>query len=159
MRITHPFDPIYDSNSEVLILGSFPSVKSRLEKFPYAHPQNRFWKIIADILKVEFPVEFEDKKIMLKEGKIALWDVLESCEITGSSDASIKNPIVNNISEIIEKSNISKILFNGKKSYQIYQKFYIDKPQVETYILPSTSPANATYSYDRLLEEWKKYLL
>lgn len=159
MQVKHPFKPIYNKNSKVLILGSFPSVKSREEDFYYAHPNNRFWKIISYILQKDFPLNIEEKKQMLLEGKIAIWDVLEQCEITGSSDASIKNPIVNDIYSLVNKSNIKAIFFNGKKSFQIFNKFCTKKPNVDLIYLPSTSPANAAFNFDKLCVIWKNNII
>ena len=118
----HPFPPLYDKNSKVLILGSFPSVKSREQKFFYGHPQNRFWKVVSAVLGCETPSTVEEKKTFLLEHGIALWDVIASCEITGSSDTSIKNVIPNDISEILEAGNIKQIFVNGKTAEKYYKK-------------------------------------
>ena len=150
----HNFDPVYDEQSEILILGSFPSVKSREAKFFYGHPQNRFWKVISAVYGCECPVTIGDKKKMLLENHIALWDVISECEITGSSDSSIKNAVPNDFSKIFETANIKKVFCNGTTSYKLYEKY--QKTGMKAEKMPSTSPANAAFSLDRLIEEWKK---
>ena len=121
--IQHPMEPIYDKESRVLILGSFPSVKSREEGFFYGHPQNRFWKVVATVCKAETPVTIEEKKQFLHEYHIAVWDVIASCNITGSSDSSIKDVIPNDLSRILECADIQQIFVNGKKAEQLYKKY------------------------------------
>lgn len=159
MKIIHPFAPIYDSNSEILILGSFPSVKSRNENFYYANPYNRFWKLIAKILNSEIPVSIDEKKKLLVDNKIAIWDVIYSCEIEGSLDTSIKNPKVNDIYNLLKNTKIKTIVFNGKKSYQVYNKYIKPYPYIDYYALPSTSPTNASYSFEKLYLSWKDVIL
>ena len=146
----HTIKPFYNKDSKVLILGSFPSVKSREEGFYYAHPQNRFWKVLASI----FEEEIVDKKEFLKQHKIALFDVCASCEIKGSSDASIKEVVPNNIKEILEESAIQHIILNGKTASKLYQK-YMKEIKVPSITLPSNSPANATFSLEKLIEEYQ----
>lgn len=146
----HTIPPFYNSDSKVLILGSFPSVKSREEGFYYAHPQNRFWKVLASI----FNEEITDKKAFLKKHQIALFDVCASCEIKGSSDASIKKVIPNDIKKLIEESEIKVILLNGKTATNLFEKWMKDI-EIPTISLPSTSPANATYSLDKLTKEYE----
>ncbi len=158
MKVIHELDPIYDENSEILILGSIPSVKSREVGFYYAHPKNRFWKVLAAVFNENLPVSIEEKVAFLKQNKIALWDVLSSCEITKSSDSSIKNIQVNDIRLILEKTKITKIYTTGKKAYEIYQKQIYPKTKLEAIYLPSTSPANAKDSLEKLIQEYKKYL-
>lgn len=155
MRLEHEFPPIYNEDSRILILGSFPSVKSRQQQFYYGHPQNRFWKLIAKICNECEPKTIEEKKIILKRHKIALWDVIESCEITGSSDSSIKNAKVNDLNRILENCDIRQIFVNGGTAYKLFEKY--QKPVIhrDAIKLPSTSPANAAWSFDRLHEEWK----
>ena len=150
MRIYHEFGPVYDSKSKVLLLGSFPSVKSRKEQFYYAHPQNRFWKVMSII----FNEEITDKKQFLLNKNIALWDVIESCEINGSSDASIKNVIPNDISLIINNSEVKYIFVLGKKAYDMYYKYVFNKVKKDAILLPSTSPANAIKNLDELVKEF-----
>ncbi len=150
MMKEHTIPPFYNSDSKVLILGSFPSVKSREEGFYYAHPQNRFWKVLASI----FNEEITDKKAFLKKHQIALFDVCASCEIKGSSDASIKKVIPNDIKKLIEESEIKVILLNGKTATNLFEKWMKDI-EIPTISLPSTSPANATYSLDKLTKEYE----
>ena len=125
MSIVHPITPLYNENSEVLILGSFPSVKSRESGFFYGHPQNRFWKVIASVCGQEIPKNIQEKKELLLSHNIAVWDVIQSCDITGSSDSSIKNVVANDISKIVSESKIEKIYTNGKKAYQLYEKYIL----------------------------------
>ena len=158
MRASHEFPPVFDENSEILILGSFPSVRSRQESFFYANPQNRFWKLMAQLLNESTPKDTKDKIVMLKKHKIALWDVIESCDIVGSSDSSISNVVPVDISQILSKANIIKVYANGGKAFELYNKYLYPKTQLEITKLPSTSPANAGYSFDKLLSEWKKIL-
>ena len=154
--VIHPIEPVYDKNSKILILGSFPSVKSREQGFFYGHPQNRFWRVLAGVFVCEVPISIEDKKRFLLENNIAVWDVIHSCEIEGSADSSIKNVVVNNIAEIMEASKIEKIITNGKKANELYNK-YINM-DINCVCLPSTSPANAAWSLKRLIDEWGKEL-
>lgn len=153
--ISHPFPPVCDENSKILILGSFPSVKSRENNFYYGHPGNRFWKVLAKIFSCPVPSSIEEKTEFLLSHQIALWDVIASCEITGSSDSSIKNVTVNDIKGNKNLENISKIYTNGNKSYDLYMKYIFPVNQIIPGKLPSTSPANAAYSVDRLYESWK----
>ncbi len=156
MRQEHTLGPVYNKNSKILILGSFPSVKSRELNFYYGHPQNRFWKLMSKIYNEEIGDEIDLKKQFLLKNNIALWDSLKSCEIKGSSDASITNVEINNIEELIKKSNISKIIFNGKAAYNLFVKNadMTKYSNLEIRILPSTSPANAAYSLDKLFDIW-----
>lgn len=158
MRASHEFSPVFDENSEILILGSFPSVKSRQESFFYANPQNRFWKLMAQLLNESTPKDTKDKIVMLKKHKIALWDVIESCDIVGSSDSSISNVVPVDISQILNRANIIKVYANGGKAFELYNKYLYPKTKLDITKLPSTSPANAGYSFDKLLSEWKKIL-
>lgn len=153
---THTFFPIYNGNSRVLILGSFPSVKSRENNFYYGHPQNRFWKVLAKVLETEVPQTIEEKKIMLLENGIAIWDVIASCKIIGSSDTSICDVKVNDFSKILKNSHIHTIYVNGTKAYELYHKYAEKETGIQAIKLPSTSPANATWKLDRLYEEWKQ---
>ncbi len=152
----HPFPPLFDENSEILILGSFPSVKSREEMFFYGHPQNRFWRVLAALTQCEIPKSIEQKKELLLKNRIALWDVIASCEITGSSDSSIKNVVPNDISEILNNSKVKKIYVNGKTAEIYYNKYIKEKTGINGICLPSTSPANAVWTLDKLISEWKK---
>lgn len=154
MKTYHTLDPFYKKDSEVLILGSFPSVKSREIGFYYSHPQNRFWKVLS-LLFDEPIVTLEDKKAFLTKHKIALYDVCASCNISASSDASIKNVTPNDLSIIFNNANIKVILFDGLTAYNLYQKFYKDKYVYPLICLPSTSPANAKYKLEDLVNHYE----
>ncbi|MBR0277440.1 MAG: DNA-deoxyinosine glycosylase, partial [Clostridia bacterium] len=153
--IAHPFPPLFDKNSKILILGSFPSVKSREQMFFYGHPQNRFWRVTSIIFNCEEPKTIDEKKKFLLNNKIALWDVIAVCEISGSSDSSIKNVKTNDITGILENSNIKRIYTNGKTAGKYYDKFIKNKIGKEAICLPSTSPANAVWSLEKLVSEWE----
>ena len=150
----HPFEPVYDENSTILILGTFPSVKSREANFYYAHPRNRFWKVIGAIIGETMPETVEAKKAMLLMHHIALWDVICCCDITGSSDNSIENVVPNDLAKILHASKIGRIYANGNKAYELYRRYCYDSIGKEIVKLPSTSPANAACSIDRLVSEW-----
>ena len=154
--IVHPINPVYSKDSKILILGSFPSAKSRDEGFFYGHPQNRFWRIIARICDSEVPKTVEEKKELIISNGIAVWDVIKSCDITGSSDSSIKNVVANDLDEILLKADIKMIITNGKKADSLYKKYIYQKTGIEAVCLPSTSPANAAFSEDRLFEIWSE---
>ena len=154
----HNIKPVSDRDSKILILGSFPSVKSRKQVFFYAHPQNRFWKILAALFKEEVPENVEDKKEFLHRNHIALWDVIESCEITGSSDSSIRVLKVNDVSKILKDSKIERIFVNGKTAEKCYKKYLEEELNEKAICLPSSSPANAAYSLDKLIDCWKVVL-
>lgn len=156
LRVIHPFPPIYDKDSKILILGSFPSVKSRENQFYYGHPQNRFWKVIAAVTKSVLPVTVEEKKQMLQKHHIAVWDVIQSCLIVGSSDSSIRDVVVNDFSELFQTADIKAIYANGGKAYELYMKYAYLQTKREIEKLPSTSPANARYQMEQLCEEWKR---
>ena len=151
----HQIEPVYDKDSKILILGSFPSVKSREAGFFYGHPQNRFWKTVAAVFEEDVPATIEEKKKMLLRNGIALWDVVASCEIEGSSDSSIRNVKPNDIKKLIGKTSISRIYVNGRTALKLYRKYLEEQLDMEAAVLPSTSPANAVYSLDRLVEEWR----
>ena len=155
----HPFPPLYDKNSKVLILGSFPSVKSREEMFFYGHPQNRFWRVIAAVTGEETPVTIEEKSRLLHKNHIALWDVIASCDITGSSDSSIKNAVANDLTVILESADIKQIFVNGKTAEKYYNKYIRDTIGIEAVCLPSTSPANAGWNLEKLIEAWRAILI
>ena len=152
--ITHPIPPVYDVNSRVLILGSFPSVKSREAGFFYGHPQNRFWKVLSAVLECPEPRTAEEKKQMLLSHHIALWDVIESCEIVGSSDSSIKDVKVNDLGMIVKNSQVRHVFTNGGKSHEMYVKYGEALTGIKAIKLPSTSPANAAFSLEKLAAEW-----
>lgn len=152
----HPFKPVFDKNSSILILGTFPSKKSREYGFFYGHPRNRFWKLIAHFTNIKkIPESVEEKKEILLKNKIALWDIVKSCDITGSSDTSIINVIPNDLLKILSVSKIQQIYANGTKAYQIYMKYAYPIIKKEIIKLPSTSPANAAYSFENLISKWK----
>jgi len=153
--VIHPIDPVYDEKSNILILGSFPSVKSREEGFFYGHPQNRFWKVLANIYKEPVPLGKDEKKAFLLKNHIAVWDVICSCDIEGSSDASIRNVVANDMNIILSNTAIKKIYVNGKKAEQLYQKYIYPQLKKEAICLPSTSPANAAWQLERLIEAWQ----
>lgn len=157
--IEHPIKPVYDKNSKILILGSFPSVKSREANFFYGHPQNRFWKVLATVFEAEVPVTIEEKRAFLLEHRVAVWDVIKSCDIVGSSDSSIKNVVPNDLREILSQAEIKQIFVNGKKAEQFYKKYIENEIGRKAICLPSTSPANAAWSVEKLVAEWKQILL
>ena len=148
----HPIPPLYDKNSKVLILGSFPSVKSREQMFFYGHPQNRFWRVLALVFGEDTPLTIEEKRSFVLRHNLALWDVLASCDIEGSADSTIKNAVANDLSEIIKNSKVAKIFVNGKTAEKYYIKYTEKKLGRKAICLPSTSPANASYSIERLKE-------
>lgn len=153
-NVKHEIPPIYDKNSKILVLGSFPSVKSRESQFFYHHPQNRFWKVLSSVIGVDTPTSIEEKKKFLLDNNIALWDVIDSCDIEGSSDSSIKNVVTNDLDKIIENCNIKQIFCNGGKSYELYRKYCEKDTNLKAIKLPSTSPANARFSLEKLIAEW-----
>ena len=152
--VTHQFEPVFDEDSKVLILGTFPSVKSREQMFFYGHPQNRFWKVISRVLGEKLPVTIDEKKAMLHAHHIALWDAIYSCDIIGSSDSSIKNVTPTDLSKIVEASKVTKVICNGKTSGKYYAKYQQKILGIEPVVLPSTSPANAAFSVDKLVDIW-----
>ncbi len=153
--ITHPIEPVYDENSKILILGSFPSVASRKELFFYGHKQNRFWRVLSRIFECDEPRTVDEKRKFLLSNGIALWDVIASCDIVGSSDSSIKNVIPNDIEKLLRQTNIEKIFVNGKSAQKYYDKYLKERLCREAVYLPSSSPANAAYSVERLVVEWR----
>ena len=156
--VEHTFEPVFDKNSKILILGTFPSVKSREHQFYYGHPQNRFWKVIAQITGEDLPVTIDEKKALLLRKQIAIWDVIRSCKIIGSSDSSIQDVVANDFSEILTNAKIEKVYANGGKAYELYQKYALKKTGIEIIRLPSTSPANAGWSLEKLCEKWSQIL-
>lgn len=157
-HIYHTFEPVYDKDSKQLILGSFPSVKSREQGFYYGHPQNRFWRVMAAVLECPIPVTIEEKKEMLLEHHIAIWDVIDNCDIKGSSDSSIRNVVPADISGILKCTSICKIYANGKTAARLYQRYLQSAAGMEIMVLPSTSPANAAYSLKQLIISWKQLI-
>ncbi len=157
--VIHPFNPVFTPTSKVLILGSLPSEKSREQNFFYGHPRNRFWKVLAAIFDEPVPQTIEAKIELLKRHDIALWDVIYSCSIKGSSDSSITDVVPTDLSIILDHSNVHTILCNGRTAQRYYTKFQFPITNIEAVFLPSTSPANAAYSLDRLVEIWKPVIL
>ena len=158
ISVQHPIAPIYDTASEILILGSFPSVRSREAGFFYAHPQNRFWRVLASIYAETVPEETEEKKRFLYRHHIALWDVIASCTMEGSADASIRNVRPNDLSCILHAAPISRICVNGQTAMKYYNRYIRAHIGREAEMLPSTSAANASWSLARLTDVWKKCL-
>ena len=155
-HVEHTFEPIYNNESQILILGTLPSAKSREVDFYYGHPQNRFWKVIGKLTGCDKYSTIDEKKKMLLENKIAIWDTIKSCDIEGSSDSSITNVVPVDLSIILNNSNVKKIYANGGKAYELYNKYLLSKTGIEIIKLPSTSPANARFNLERLVSEWKK---
>jgi len=153
--VNHTFEEYYNKNSEILILGSIPSIKSRELGFYYMHPKNRFWTVISTVFNEVIPKTIEDKKEFLKRNKIALWDVIKSCEISASSDSSISNVIPNDIKSLLNKTKIRKIYVTGKKALELYQKYIYSTTNIDAFYLPSTSPANAAIKLDDLIEKYR----
>ncbi len=158
-HIRHEFDPVYDRNSEILILGTLPSVKSREQHFYYGHKQNRFWKVVAALYGEAVPVTIEEKKKILLEHHIALFDVIAECDIAGSSDSTIRNVVPTDLSLILKQAPVRKIFANGNKAYDLYMKYSYEKTGMEAIKLPSTSPANAAFQMERLLQSWRVILV
>lgn len=157
----HTIPPVFNENSKILILGSFPYVKSRETEFFYGHKQNRFWKVLAILFGEELPQNTDEKMQFLLKHRIALWDVVKSCTITGSSDSTIKNVVPNDVKTILQTANISQIFTNGAIADKLYKKHIYPITGIEAVKLPSTSPANAAFSVEKLLQEWNvilKYL-
>ncbi|MBR1930022.1 MAG: DNA-deoxyinosine glycosylase [Lachnospiraceae bacterium] len=152
--IEHPIPPLFNEQSRILILGSFPSIKSREAMFFYGHPQNRFWRVVAAVYEDTFPETVPERRDFLIRHKIAAWDVIKSCDIEGSSDSSIRNVTANDLRVILDAAPIRHIYVNGKTAEKMYRKYtenLIHRPAI---CLPSTSPANAAWSLERLIEAW-----
>ena len=157
-KIVHPLAPVYDADSKILVLGTMPSPKSREAGFYYSHPRNRFWPVLAALFGEEAPKTNEEKRSLLLRHRIAVWDVIASCEITGASDTSIRNAVPNPIEELIVKTKIKAVYTTGQKAYQLYQKHCYPKTGIEAVPLPSTSPANAAMSLEKLIEAYRVIL-
>lgn len=153
-QIIHPFPLFVREDARILILGSFPSVKSREQKFFYGHPQNRFWKVMAGVCGCPVPGTIDEKKAFLAQNHIALWDTIHSCTIMGSSDSSIRDVVPNDLTPILDKADIREIYCNGGTSYRLYEKYLRQQTGREAVKMPSTSPANAAWSVDRLMQAW-----
>lgn len=157
-HIKHTFEPVYNQDSEILILGSFPSVKSREHGFYYGHPYNRFWKVLANIFECAVPETIDEKKQMLLSNHVAIWDVIAECDIIGSSDSSIKNVTPADIKSLLAASNIKYIFANGKTAEKLYRKYVLPLAGQDVLVLPSTSPANAAFSLEKLTSVWRTLL-
>jgi len=155
-KVEHPFPPVVDSHSRILILGSFPSVKSREVRFFYGHPQNRFWRVLAAVWESPVPETTEERRAFLLTHRVALWDVIASCEITGSADSSIKEVVPNDLSRILDCAKIERIYVNGKTAERFYRRYLRKSTGREAICLPSTSPANAAWSLQQLVEAWRE---
>ena len=156
-RIIHPIPPTWDKTSRILILGSFPSVKSREMMYFYGHPQNRFWKVVAAVMEETYvPQTVEERHAFLIRHHIAVWDVIGECTITGSSDSSIRDVLVNDLRPILEAAPIRQIYVNGRKAEEMYKKYSFVMTGRDAICLPSTSPANAAWSLPRLIEAWRQ---
>lgn len=153
--ITHPLKPLYNSDSKILILGSFPSVKTREYGFFYGHPQNRFWKIMETLFYESLSTDIEERKTFLLKNHIAVYDSIYKCDIIGSSDSSIQNAHPSDLSEIFKTAKIKQVFLNGTTSYKYYLKYHAKKSKIDGIKLPSTSPANASYTLDKLINNWK----
>ena len=157
-RVSHTFAPVCNEHSRILILGSFPSVKSRENQFYYGHPQNRFWKLLARLFDETVPTDIEEKKSLLLRHGIALWDVISSCDIKGSSDSSIRNVVPCDLRQILNQAPIHTIIANGDTAFRLYNRYCESQTGIPAVRCPSTSPANAVFTLDRLADEWGKYL-
>lgn len=157
-HITHGFGPVFDGESRVLILGTMPSPKSREQQFYYAHPQNRFWKVLAVLFGEEIPIGTEERRNFALRHHLALWDVLSECDITGASDSSIRNPVPSDLSTVLKEAPIRAIFTTGKTADRFYRKFFAGTIALPEFCLPSTSPANAACSFSVLTEEYQKIL-
>ena len=158
-RLCHPFPPLFDAQSRVLILGSFPSVRSREQRFFYGHPQSRFWPMLAAVYGEPVPVSVPEKRALVLRHGLALWDVIASCEIEGSSDASIRSVVPNDLGRIFDACDIRLVCCNGTRSHQLYGRTiepHVNRPAV---CLPSTSPANARWTLAALTAAWSAVLL
>lgn len=153
--IIHPIPPLFAEDSKTLILGSFPSVKSRETEFFYGHPQNRYWAVVAAVFGCEKPETIEEKKKLVLSNKLAMWDVIGECEIEGSADSTIRNVTANDLSVILKNCPIERIFVNGKTAEKYYNKYTYPKTGIKAICLPSTSPANAAWKLDKLIEAWK----
>ena len=156
---THPFPPLYDARSRVLILGSFPSIASREAAFFYGHPQNRFWRVLAALFGEAVPQTIDEKRALVLRNRLALWDVVASCEIAGSSDASITRVVPNDLRPILRGADIRAVFCNGGASYQWYNRLLRDELGRGAALLPSTSPANARWTPERLTKAWGEAIL
>ena len=158
-EIVHPIPPFYDQSSRILILGSFPSVKSRESGFFYGHPQNRFWRVLSTVFGESVPETIEEKKAQLLTHRVALWDVIASCRITGSSDSSIRDAVPNDVATLLSQTDVRAIFTNGKTAQALYDKHLLPTLGIPALCLPSTSPANAAWSMEQLTQAWQAVTL
>ena len=156
--VVHTIPPLYDSHSRVLLLGSIPSPKSRAVGFFYGHPQNRFWRVLAAVLGESVPQTIEEKRAMCLKHHVALWDTIARCDIAGASDTSIRNAVPNDIGKLVRESEITRIFATGGKSAELYRKLIEPQLHIPIMQLPSTSPANAAWSLERLIEAYRVIL-
>ena len=156
--VNHTFEPIYDKNSKILILGTIPSPKSRENVFYYGNPKNRFWRVLSAVLDEALPENNEQRTALLLRNKIALWDVLKSCDIKGGSDSSIKNPVANDILPILDSADIKAVFTTGKRAFELYNRLILPESEIEAICLPSPSPANCAVSIDELVEKYRVIL-
>ncbi len=154
-RARHNIAPVFDGNSRTLILGSFPSVASRESGFYYGHKHNRFWQVLAAVYGEKVPASIDEKRRFLLRNEIALWDVVADCRIVGSSDSSITDMHINNVQGLLSKARVSRIFANGATAKRLYDEHLFPLVGIEAVRLPSTSPANAAFGLDRLIECWR----
>ena len=157
-RVTHEFPALFEAKSEVLLLGSIPSPKSREQGFYYGHPQNRFWKVLASVLNEPLPTTIDEKRSMLLKHHIALWDVLDSCTIIGASDTSIEDVVPNDIASLLAKTKIKSIFCTGATAHKLYEKYCEASTGIKAIKLPSTSPANCAVKFETLVEEYREIM-
>ncbi len=157
-RVTHQFPPVFDKNSRVLVLGTMPSPKSREQGFYYGHPRNRFWPVLAAVLGESCPQTIEEKKNLALKHGVAIWDVLESCEIHGADDTSIRNPVPNQMRKIMDHANIQAVFTTGTKATALFRRYCMEDAGLEPIPLPSTSPANCRVSRETLEQEYRRIL-
>lgn len=155
-QVKHEFEPVFDKDSKVLILGTIPSPKSREQGFYYGHPRNRFWKILAQVFDEAEPVTIEEKKALALRHHIAIWDVLACCDIQGAEDASIKNPVPNDMNRIFEHANIRAVFTTGTKATALYRKYCEAEGHMPCIGLPSTSPANCRMKDEELKKQYEQ---
>lgn len=158
VHLIHPFEPLFSPDSRILILGSFPSVRSREQQFFYGHPRNRFWKLLASVFHVPCPITIPEKRDLVLSSSLALWDSIGECTVTGSSDTSIRDVKPVDIRRILDEAEICRVLCNGTLSWKMYEKYLLEKTGIPAVVLPSTSPANAAFSLERLTEIWGPFL-
>ena len=157
--VTHEFPALFDDNSEVLLLGSIPSPKSREQGFYYGHPQNRFWKVLASVLNEPLPATIDEKRTMLLKHHIALWDVLDSCTIIGASDTSIEDVVPNDIASLLAHTKIKRIFCTGATAHKLYEKYCEKAAGIKATKLPSTSPANCAVKFEKLVEAYREIMV